>query len=98
MAVKEVAGMDDREKIIKRLKSVEGHIRGIQRMVEEDKYCIDVIKQILAVKSAVDKVSAMILKSHLESCVTKAIKSNKQPEKERVVAELLDIFETSGKI
>jgi DNA-binding FrmR family transcriptional regulator len=81
MAVKEVAGMDDREKIIKRLKSVEGHIRGIQRMVEEDKYCIDVIKQILAVKSAVDKVSAMILKSHLESCVTKAIKSNKQPEK-----------------
>jgi DNA-binding FrmR family transcriptional regulator len=98
MAVKEVAGMDDREKIIKRLKSVEGHIRGIQRMVEEDKYCIDVIKQILAVKSAVDKVSAMILKSHLESCVTKAIKSNKQPEKERVVAELLDVFETSGKI
>lgn len=90
--------MDDREKIIKRLKSVEGHIRGIQRMVEEDKYCIDVIKQILAVKSAVDKVSAMILKSHLESCVTKAIKSNKQPEKERVVAELLDVFETSGKI
>ncbi len=98
MAVKEVAGMDDREKIIKRLKSVEGHIRGIQRMVEEDKYCIDVIKQILAVKSAVDKVSALILKSHLESCVTKAIKSNKQPEKERVIAELLDVFETSGKI
>lgn len=90
--------MKDKEKIIKRLKSIEGHIRGIQRMIEEDKYCIDVIKQSLAVKSAVDKVNALILESHLKSCVTTAIRSNKRVDRERVIAELLDVFETSGKI
>jgi DNA-binding FrmR family transcriptional regulator len=90
--------LEDRERILKRLKSIEGHIRGIQRMVEEDKYCIDVIKQILAVKSATDKVSALILKNHLESCVTKAIRSNRQAERERVIKEILDVFETSGKV
>ena len=90
--------MQDKEKIIKRLKSIEGHIRGIQRMIEEDKYCIDVIKQALAVKSAVDKVNALILESHLKSCVTTAIRSSKLVERERVIAELLDVFETSGKI
>jgi DNA-binding FrmR family transcriptional regulator len=90
--------MKDKDKIIKRLKSIEGHIRGIQRMIEEDKYCIDVIKQALAVKSAVDKVNALILESHLKSCVTTAIRSSKLVERERVIAELLDVFETSGKI
>ena len=90
--------MKDKDKIIKRLKSIEGHIRGIQGMIEEDKYCIDVIKQALAVKSAVDKVNALILESHLKSCVTTAIRSSKLVERERVIAELLDVFETSGKI
>jgi len=90
--------LQDKEKIVRRLKSIEGHIRGIQKMVEEDKYCIDIIKQILAVKSAVDKVSAMILKNHLEGCVTTAIKSNRQTERERVITEIIDVFETSGKI
>ncbi len=90
--------MKDNEKIIKRLKSIEGHIRGIQQMIEEDKYCIDIIKQTLAVKSAVDKVNSLILKRHLESCVTTAIRSNKQVDRERVISELLDVFETSGKI
>jgi DNA-binding FrmR family transcriptional regulator len=90
--------MKDKDKIIKRLKSIEGHIRGIQRMIEEDKYCIDVIKQALAVKSAVDKVNAFILESHLKSCVTTAIRSSKLVERERVIAELLDVFETSGRI
>lgn len=90
--------MEDKEKVIKRLKSIEGHIRGIQKMVEEDKYCIDIIKQTLAVKSAVDKLNALILKGHLEGCVTTAIMSNKQSEREKVIRELLDVFETEGKI
>ncbi|HXG31000.1 MAG TPA: metal-sensitive transcriptional regulator [Thermodesulfobacteriota bacterium] len=90
--------MQGKERILRRLKSIEGHIRGIQKMVEDDRYCIDIIKQILAVKSAVDKVSAMILKGHLENCVTTAIRSNKQAERERVITEIIDVFETSGKI
>ncbi|MCI0453848.1 MAG: metal-sensitive transcriptional regulator [Candidatus Dadabacteria bacterium] len=90
--------MQDKEKIIKRLKSIEGHIRGIQRMIEEDKYCIEIIKQTLAVESAIDKVNVLILKGHLESCVTTAIRSKKQVDRARVITELLDVFETSGKI
>ena len=90
--------MEDKAKIVKRLKNVEGHIRGIQKMVEDDKYCIDIIKQIIAVKSAVDKVSSLVLKGHLEHCVTTAIRSNKQAERERVITELLSVFETSKKI
>ncbi|HEY7534566.1 MAG TPA: metal-sensitive transcriptional regulator [Thermodesulfobacteriota bacterium] len=90
--------MEGKNKIINRLKSIEGHIRGIQRMIEEDKYCIEVIKQTLAVKSAMDRVNALILRGHLESCVTTAIRSNKQVERARMITELLDIFETSGKI
>lgn len=90
--------MEDKGKVIKRLKSIEGHIRGIQKMVEEDKYCIDIIRQTLAVKSAVDKLNALLLKGHLEGCVTKAITSNKQTDREKVIKELLEIFETEGKI
>jgi DNA-binding FrmR family transcriptional regulator len=90
--------LKEKERIVKRLKSIEGHIRGIQRMIEEDKYCIDVIKQLLAVKSALDKVNTLILKHHLENCVTTAIRSNKNTKREQVISELLDVFETSGKI
>ena len=90
--------LNNKNEINKRLKSIEGHIRGIQKMVEDDKYCIDIIKQILAVKSAVDKVNSIILKDHLESCVTTAIRSNKQAERQRVITEILDVFETSEKI
>jgi DNA-binding FrmR family transcriptional regulator len=90
--------LKEKERIVKRLKSIEGHIRGIQRMIEEDKYCIDVIKQLLAVKSALDKVNTLILKHHLENCVTKAIRSNKNTKREQVISELLDVFETSGKM
>jgi DNA-binding FrmR family transcriptional regulator len=64
-----------------RLKSIEGHVRGIQRMVEEDVYCIDVIKQALAVQRALDKVSGIILENHLKTCVTTAIRGE-QAERE----------------
>ena len=61
--------MDDQTKagVIRRLQSVEGHVRGIQRMVEDDKYCIDVIKQIGAVQAALGKVQEIVLDQHLHS-------------------------------
>lgn len=85
-------------KVIARLKSIEGHVRGVYRMVEEDVYCIDIIKQTLAVQSAIAKVNTLILESHLETCVTTAIKGDDPGERERVITELLDVFETSRKL
>jgi CsoR family transcriptional regulator, copper-sensing transcriptional repressor len=76
-----------------RLKSIEGHIRGIQKMVEEDRYCVDILKQTAAVKGAIDRLDATILANHLDTCVTTAIRSDDSGERERVIAELLDLFQ-----
>jgi len=63
----------ENENTIRRLKTVEGHLRGVIRMVEEDAYCIDVIRQIQAIEAALKKVSSRILEDHLNSCVITAI-------------------------
>lgn len=83
--------------IVRRLKSAEGHIRGIERMVEEDAYCIDVVNQIVAVQSALKKVSGLVLDRHLHSCVTRAIQGSDEEKRERVLGELLDVFEAANK-
>jgi DNA-binding FrmR family transcriptional regulator len=83
---------------LKRLKTVEGHLRGVIRMVEEDAYCIDIIRQIQAVSAALNKVSAGILESHLSSCVTTAIQGNDPAERERVLKEIAEVFEMSTKV
>jgi DNA-binding FrmR family transcriptional regulator len=83
---------------LKRLKTAEGHLRGVIRMVDEDAYCIDVIRQIQAVQAALDKVSAQILETHLNSCVITAIRGNDQAERERVLHEISEVFEMSTKV
>jgi len=89
---------DDRTKqIVRRLKSIEGHIRGIERMVEEGAYCVDVVNQIHAVQGALKKVSTAVLDRHLHSCVTQAIRGSDDAAKERVLDELLEVFEATGK-
>lgn len=89
---------DDRtQDIVRRLKSVEGHVRGIERMVEEDAYCVDVVNQILAVQRALKKVSGLVLDRHLHTCVTHAIQGEDAKAKERVLEELLEVFEATGK-
>ena len=80
-----------------RLKTVEGHIRGIQRMVEEEAYCIDVIRQIQAVQAALNKISAMILEEHLNSCLITAVRGEDADERERVLREIADVFEMATK-
>jgi len=88
----------ENDNTIRRLKTVEGHLRGVIRMVEEDAYCIDVIRQIQAVEAALNKVSAQILESHLNSCVTTAIQGNDKKERERVLKEITEVFEMSTKV
>jgi DNA-binding FrmR family transcriptional regulator len=83
--------------IVRRLKSVEGHVRGVERMVGEDAYCIDVVNQILAIQRALKKVSGLVLGQHLHHCVTSAIRGTDDNEKEQVLGELLQVFEATGK-
>ncbi|MBT3328056.1 MAG: metal-sensitive transcriptional regulator [Gemmatimonadales bacterium] len=83
--------------IVRRLKSVEGHVRGVERMVGEDAYCIDVVNQILAIQRALKKVSGLVLDQHLHHCVTSAIRGTDDNEKEQVLGELLQVFEATGK-
>ena len=73
-------------------------MRGIIRMIEEDAYCIDVLRQIQAVQSALNKVSVVILEDHLSSCVTTAIRGENPAERERVLKEITDVFETATKV
>jgi DNA-binding FrmR family transcriptional regulator len=81
-----------------RLKNIEGHIRGIQRMVDEEKYCIDVIRQINAAQAALNKVSTIILEEHLNSCVITAVRGDDPNERERVLQEITDVFEAATKV
>jgi DNA-binding FrmR family transcriptional regulator len=83
---------------LRRLKTIEGHLKGVVRMVEEDAYCIDVIRQIQAVEAALNKVSAQILEEHLNSCVITAIRGDSEQERERVLREIAEVFEMSNKV
>ena len=92
--------MDEEYKqgILRRLKSIEGHVRGVQRMVDEDTYCIDIINQNLAVQRALEKVNSLILERHLQTCVTTAIKGDEPEERARVITEILNVFEATAKM
>jgi len=90
--------MVDKQQLLNRLKTIEGHIRGVQRMVDDDAYCVDIIKQTMAVQRALDKFNSIVLERHLEGCVTTAIRSDDAAERERVINELLQVFETSSKL
>ena len=85
------------EDIMRRLKSVEGHVRGIGRMLEEGAYCVDVVNQIVAVQRALKKVSTLVLDRHLHSCVTRAIQGEDAQSRERVLEELLEVLEANAR-
>jgi len=84
--------------VLRRMKTIEGHLKGIVRMVEEDAYCIDVIRQIQAVEAALNKVSAQILEEHLNSCVITAIRGNSEAERERVLKEIAEVFDMANTV
>lgn len=90
--------MADQKQLVNRARSIHGHMGAVVRMLEEDAYCIDIIKQTQAIQKALDKLNALVLENHLNSCVTTAIRSNKTAERERVIGELMDVFETANKI
>ncbi len=89
---------DQKRQVLNRLKSIEGHVRGIQRMVEDDTYCIDVIRQVHAVQKALEGVSSLVLENHLNTCVTTAIRGHDADERQRMISEIVSVFQETGKL
>lgn len=89
--------MQGREDAVHRLKIAEGHLRGIQRMLQEDEYCIDIIRQIQAVQASLNKVSVQLLDHHMNSCVITAVRGEDPSERERVLKEISSVFEASAR-
>ena len=75
----------------KRLSRIEGQVRGIARMVDEDRYCIDIVTQVSAVRAALKRVEEEILRDHVAHCVEQAIVSGNRTEQRRKVIELMDV-------
>ena len=84
-------------KLLTRLKRIEGQVRGISRMVEEDRYCIDILNQVEAVKAALSRVEEQVLKGHAAHCVAHAIKSGNARDQKQKFAELVELFSRYGK-
>jgi DNA-binding FrmR family transcriptional regulator len=90
--------MEKKTDNLNRLKTIEGHIRGVQRMLDQDAYCIDVIRQINAIQAALNKISINILDNHLNSCLIAAVRGDDSEEQQRVLNEIIDVFEAATKV
>lgn len=88
----------DKTQLLNRARSIQGHMGAVVRMLEEDAYCVDVIKQTQAIQKALDKLNSLILEKHLNTCVTTVIRSDQPDERERVIGELMEVFETANKL
>ena len=79
---------------LKRLSYIEGHLSGIRRMVEEDKYCVDVLKQTFAVRRAIQKLESVLLEGHLHTCVIDGVKEGRE---DQVLGELMELYSVSDR-
>jgi len=82
----------NRDKALGRLRRIEGQVRGIQKMLEEDRYCVDILTQISAVVSALHAVEDLVMVNHLNTCVADAMKSNDPDEKSEKVDEVMSVI------
>ncbi|HET9981444.1 MAG TPA: metal-sensitive transcriptional regulator [Ktedonobacterales bacterium] len=83
----------DKQDVLKRLNYIEGHLNGIRKMVENDEYCVDILRQTYAVRKAIEKLEMLILENHLHSCVPEGIREGRE---EAVVAELVQLYNLAG--
>lgn len=84
--------MGCKQDVVSRLKKIEGQVRGIQKMVDEGRYCVDILTQLAAVRAAVNKVGIMVLEGHTKGCVADAINSENQDEKLEELMKVLSKF------
>lgn len=83
----------EKQDVLKRMNYIDGHLSGIRKMIEEDKYCVDILRQTYAVRKAIEKLEALILENHLHTCVPEGIKDGRE---EAVVEELIQLYNLAG--
>ncbi len=88
---------ENKAKLLNRLSRIEGQVRGISGMVEGDRYCIDILTQLQAVRSALARVESQLLKEHLNHCIESAIVSGDQAEQRRKAAELIELLDRTAR-
>ena len=88
----------EKQERVRRIRTIEGHSRGIEKMLEEDAYCIDVIRQIQAVQSALKKVSVDVLDEHLQICLVNAVQTDNGVDKDQVLKEITEVYEMASKV
>jgi DNA-binding FrmR family transcriptional regulator len=88
---------DNKPKLLNRLNRIEGQVRGVARMIEDDRYCIDVLTQLQAVRAALARVETEILKEHLGHCIEGAIVSGDKDEQRKKAEELIQLLERSAR-
>ena len=84
--------MQDKDMLIKRLNRIEGQVKGIQKMIDEERYCIDILTQISAIRSAINKVGSIILENHIKGCVVNSIKEDNSEESIAELMKTIDKF------
>ncbi len=83
---------ETREQVEKRIRRIAGQVAGIERMVDEDRYCVDVLLQVAAVRAALDGVGKLILRAHVETCVADALVSGRAKDRAQKIDEIMDVF------
>ena len=83
----------DKKDVLKRISYIEGHLGGIRKMVEEDQYCVDILRQTYAVRKAIEKLEAAILEDHLHGCVPEGIREGRE---DQVIEELMQLYNLAG--
>jgi len=90
----DAAKADTRDDAIKRLSYIEGHLSGVKKMVEEDRYCVDVLRQTFAVRRALQKLESQLIDGHLRTCVVDGVKQGRE---EQVLSELVELYEIADR-
>ena len=88
---------ENKAKLLNRLSRIEGQVRGVARMVEEGRYCIDVLTQLRAARAALARVESVMLKDHLDHCIEGAITGGDAADQRRKASELIELLERSGR-
>jgi DNA-binding FrmR family transcriptional regulator len=86
-----------KQKALARLSRIEGQVQGVERMVEEGKYCVDILLQLSAIEGALEQVRKILLGRHIESCVAEAMAAGRAEDRQKKIEELLEVFSRYGR-
>ena len=90
--------VDTKKRVGTRLRRIAGQVGGIERMVGEDRYCVDVLLQVAAARAALDQVGKVVLQAHVETCVADALASGRPRERKQKIGELMEVFSRYARI